>query len=270
MNYGIHSRSAQPPGFLRSAAHAIVLPFLVLWLVLLTAPPSSAQDAYGIVDAAVRYYRGKSSVCVIDMKIARPGWSREMSIRAWTKGQKDSLFTIIAPPKDEGNGTLKKGREMSTYNPKVNRVIKLPPSMMSQSWMGSDFSNEDLAKSDSIVDEYTHSLEGTEVHEGKTVYVIRCTPKPGAAVVWGAQRLKIREDRILLLEEFYDEDGKLVKALAGSDIRQMGGKLFPKVWTMRKGTEGTEFTVVTYRDIRFDVDIPDYFFRESSLKSAWR
>lgn len=247
----------------------LFLPLAVLSLAPLPAPPSATQDAQGIVDAAVRYYRGKSSVCTMDMKISRPGWTRDISIKAWTKGQKESFFTIVAPPKDEGNGTLKKGREMWTYNPKVNRVIKLPPSMMSQSWMGSDFSNDDLAKSDSIVEDYVHRLEGTETHEGKNVYVIQSIPKRGAAVVWGMQRLKIREDHVLLLEEFYDEEKALVKALAGSRIQMMGGKLFPKIWTMRKGA-GAEFTTVTYREIRFDVDIPDRLFTESAMKSAWR
>ncbi|OPY69409.1 MAG: hypothetical protein A4E57_01211 [Syntrophorhabdaceae bacterium PtaU1.Bin034] len=243
---------------------------VVVCFLSLIVPLSNAQDAQGIVDAAVRYYRGKTSASVVDMKISRPGWTRDMSIKAWTKGQKESLFTIIAPPKDEGNGTLKRGVEMWTYNPKVNRVIKLPPSMMSQSWMGSDFSNEDLAKSDSICEDYTHVLEGTEVHEGKKVYVIQSTPKQGAAVVWGMQRLKIREDHIILLQEFYDEDKRLVKALTGSQIQQMGGRLFPKIWKMQRGTAGTEFTTVTYRVVRFDVDIPDRLFSEAALKSAWR
>jgi hypothetical protein len=136
--------------------------------------------------------------------------------------------------------------------------------------MGSDFSNDGLAKSDSIVLDYTHRLEGTEVHEGKQVHVIQSTPKPGAAVVWGMQRLKIREDHILLLQEFYDEEKRLVKAMSSSNLQMMGGKLFPKVWRMQKSGEGGEFTTVTYREIRFDADIPDRLFTESALKSAWR
>ena len=129
-----------------------------------------------------------------------------MTIRGWTRGQKDSLFTILAPAKDRGNATLKKGREMWTYNPKVNRTIKIPPSMMSQSWMGSDFSNNDLAKSDSILEDYSHRLVGTDSHEGKKVFIIESKPHPQAPVVWGLQRLHIREDHILLAEKFFDED----------------------------------------------------------------
>ncbi len=248
-----------------------IFPAVLLLACALFAPPSAnPQEAQEVVDAAVRYYRGKASVCVMEMKISRPKWERDMTIKAWTKGQKKSLFYITAPPKDEGNGTLKKGGEMWTYNPKVNRVMKLPPSMMSQGWMGSDFSNDDLAKSDSIVEEYTHEMEGFEAHEGKKVSVIRSTPKPGAAVVWGMQRLKVREDHILLREEFYDEEKKLVKAMASSQIQTMGGKLFPRVWTMRKGGTAAEFTTVTYREIRFDLDLTDDLFSEAALKRAWR
>jgi hypothetical protein len=132
VNSEIHVRPTGARFFFPAGKRRTLLLLLsVLWLASLMPSPASAQDAQAVVDAAVRYYRGKSSFCVLDMKISRPGWSRDMSIKAWTKGQKDSIFTIIAPPKDEGNGTLKRGREMWTYNPKVNRVIKLPPSMMS-------------------------------------------------------------------------------------------------------------------------------------------
>lgn len=244
-----------------------------LLVILSGAPVCPAADtlaAEQIVDAAIRYYRGQSSAAIMDMKIVRPAWSRELSLKAWTKGQKNSLFTIISPPKDEGNGTLKKGDEMWTYNPKINRIIKLPPSMMSQSWMGSDFSNDDLAKSDSIVEDYVHRLIGAEFHEGKRVHVIQCTPKPGAAVVWGKQVLKIREDHILLLQEFYDEDNRLVKFLTGTQIEPVGGKVFPRFWTMQKGTDGRDFTTVAYREVRFDMEIPDDFFTRTSLTNAWR
>ena len=193
-----------------------------------------------------------------------------MTIRAWTRGRKDSLFYIEAPSKDRGNGTLKKGREMWMYNPKINRVIKVPPSMMSQSWMGSDFSNNDLAKSDSLLDDYTHTLTGTETQEGKTVYLITSTPKPDAPVVWGLQKLKIREDLIFLREEFYDEDQELVKALDFYDIQMLGGKLYPRVMKMQKAETPDEYTVVEYHALAFADDLPDDVFTLSALKTPRR
>ena len=116
-----------------------------------SSPTPLALNANQLVEDSFNYVRGKASVSTVMMTIHRPDWQRKMTIRAWTRGQKESLFYIDAPPKDHGNGTLKKGREMWIYNPKVNRVIKVPPSMMSQSWMGSDFSNNDLSKSDSLL-----------------------------------------------------------------------------------------------------------------------
>lgn len=230
----------------------------------------TGQDAQALVEASVKYYRGNASIATVDMVIHRPKWERVMTIRGWTKGRKDSLFTIIAPPKDEGNGTLKRGREMWTYNPKVNRVIKLPPSMMSQAWMGSDFSNNDLAKSDTIIDDYTHKVVGAETHEGKQVFIIESMPKPGAPVVWGMQKLKIREDHILLSQEFYDEDFKLVKAMTGEQIQMLGGKLFPKVWKMRKADAKDEYTRLDYKELSFEEDLPDSLFTLSALRKPRR
>ncbi|MBW2039696.1 MAG: outer membrane lipoprotein-sorting protein [Deltaproteobacteria bacterium] len=247
---------------------------LVLWLSLFLfidlSTNATAQDGQALVEAAVNYYRGKASICTVDMTIHRPNWERILTIKAWTKGQKDSIFVIIAPPKDHGNGTLKRGREMWMYNPKVNRIIKIPPSMMSQAWMGSDFSNNDLAKSDSILEDYTHTIAGTETHNGKKVYVIKSMPKPEAPVVWGMQRLRIREDHILLNQEFYDEDLKLVKAMAGHQIQMLGGKLFPKVWKMQKADVQDEYTLLDYKELTFKQDLPSSFFTLSALRNPRR
>jgi outer membrane lipoprotein-sorting protein len=228
------------------------------------------EDAQAIVKAAVTYYRGDASIFTVDMTIHRPTWERTMTLKAWTKGQKNSLFTIIAPSKDYGNGTLKKGREMWTYNPKVNRVIKIPPSMMSQSWMGSDFSNNDLAKSDSILEDYIHTIDGMERHEDKTVWVIKSIPKPEAPVVWGMQRLRIREDYILLSEEFFDEDFRLVKAMTGHQIEMLGGKRFPRVWKMQKAEAEGEYTLLDYKELLFKDNLPDHLFTTSALKKVRR
>ena len=156
------------------------------------------------------------------------------------------------------------------YNPKVNRVIKIPPSMMSQAWMGSDFSNNDLSKTDSLINDYSHTVMGTETHEGKKVYVIKSMPKPEAPVVWGMQKLKIREDHIFLTQEFYDEDLNPVKTLTTLQIHVLGGKLFPRVWKMQKADIKDEYTLLGYKTLTFDQDLSDRLFTLSSLKSLKR
>ena len=249
---------------------AIVALVLLLSASVVVCADTDAQDAPNLVKAAVNYYRGKASIATVDMTIHRPGWERTMTMKAWTKGQKDSIFIIIAPPKDRGNGTLKRGQEMWIYNPKVNRVIKLPPSMMSQAWMGSDFSNNDLAKSDSIIADYTHKITETETHHGKKVYVVKSMPKPEAPVVWGMQKLRIREDHVFLSQAFYDEDFELVKIMTGHQIQMLGGKLFPKVWKMQKADVKDEYTLLSYKELAFKQDLPDRLFTLSSLKASRR
>ncbi len=246
------------------AAALLVLPALFLCAAAVRADGESASE---IVHRAFNYMRGKTSVATVEMTIHRPDWERSMTIRGWTRGEKDSIFWITEPPKDRGNGTLKKGTEMWMYNPKINRVIKVPPSMMSQSWMGSDFSNNDLARADSIIRDYDHFLEETRVEEGMKVYAIRSVPRPGAPVVWGMERLLIREDGIFLKEIFYDQDGEPVKILTTDRIEPMGERLFPVLWTMARADRKDEYTVVRYDRIRFDVDIPEGFFTLSNLRT---
>ena len=224
-------------------------------------------DPQALVEGAVDHLRGETSRAEVEMTIHRPGWERTMTIRAWTRGQEDSIFWIAAPAKDRGNGTLKKGDEMWIFNPKINRVIKLPPSMMSQSWQGSDFSNNDLAKSDTIIDQYSHEIVDTGSHEGKTVYTIRSLPKPGAPVVWGMQQLKIREDHILLRQAFFDEDRKLVKALTMEKIEMLAGRLYPVQWRMQKADAKGKYTLLEYRSLEFGAAVSKRMFTIASLKN---
>lgn len=233
-----------------------------------------------IIARAWDYMRGRTSVSVVRMTVHRPDWQRESVIRVWTRGRTDSIFQITSPARDKGNGTLKLGREMWTYNPKINRVVKIPPSMMSQSWMGSDFSNNDLSKADSILEDYTHEIVAISEQEGFTVYTVRALPKPGAPVVWGMQMLTLREDGILLRQAFHDEDMEPVKVLTTQDIRDMGGRKFPRVWIMRalRGDDGEngedggrdEYTRLEYERLEFDAGVADRLFTLNALKKPLR
>jgi outer membrane lipoprotein-sorting protein len=248
---------------------------LALWLIvfiLVVCPVAgaNAQDAQALVEDSFNYFRGKTSISTVSMTIHRPDWERTMTIKAWTKGEDESIFWITSPPKDYGNGTLKKGNQMWLYNPKVNRVIKIPPSMMSQAWMGSDFSNNDISKTDSLLRDYKHTILSTEIHEGKKVFVVKSMPKPQAPVIWGMQKLKIREDLIFLSQEFYDEELQLVKAMTGLEIQMIGGRLFPRVWKMQKADVEDEYTLLEYIDLAFDKELPDELFTISSLKRPRR
>ncbi|MBN2124702.1 MAG: outer membrane lipoprotein-sorting protein [Deltaproteobacteria bacterium] len=246
---------------------------VLMSIVLLFAPgraPGGEISAKKLIESCWEYMRDKASESTVDMTVHRLDWERTMTIKAWTKGLSDSLIFVTAPAKDEGNGTLKKGKEMWTYNPKVNRVIKLPPSMMSQSWMGSDFSNNDLAKSDSIIHDYEHTIESMETHEGKKVYVITSMPKPAAPVVWGMQRIKLREDFVLLEEIYYDEDLQPVKKLTTEDIQQLGGKPYPKFWKMFQTETPEQYTLLEYRSLSFKEDLPAGLFTLPSLRNPKR
>lgn len=230
----------------------------------------SEDDARTIVERAFDYWRGVGSVARFEMTIHRSDFERTMVLKGWTKGRQDALFFVEKPPKDAGNATLKKGREMWSFNPKINRVIKLPPSMMSQSWMGSDFSNDDLAKSDTMIDDYTHSVKAkTKTDEGM-VYTIEAIAREDAPVVWSKQELDIREDNILLRQTFFDEEMVVVKEMTAEQIEMLGGRLFPRIWTMRRIDEEQRYTRMEYLELRFGADLDDRLFTLNSLKNRRR
>ncbi len=233
----------------------------------LTAISNAEEDAAFLVKNAFDYWRGVSSYSEFSMTIHRSDFERTMEMKGWSKGREDALFFVLAPVKDAGNGSLKKGRDMWNYNPKINRAIKLPPSMMSQSWMGSDFSNDDLAKSDTILGNYSHRVIGRQLEDGHLVYTIESIAKEEAPVIWGKQILRIRDDRIILSQQFYDEDMVMVKEMIADELVIFSGRLFPKSWTMYRVDEEDRYTRLVYKYIEFDIDIKDRMFTLATLKS---
>lgn len=244
--------------------------FIGLLLPAGAAWTADGPDPAAIIEAGFNHYRGMASESDVEMVIHRPTWQRRMRMVAWTKGTDKSLIRISEPAKDEGNGTLKNGNEMWTYNPKVNRVIKLPPALMSQSWMGSDFSNNDLAKSDSILNDYTHQLTGTETHDGRTLFVIKSMPRPAAPVVWGMQVTRVRDDDVIVSQEFFDEDMVSVKRMTADQIQMIGGRMFPKIWKMQETDQQDQYTLLRYHSIAFMDDLPDRQFTINALKTRRR
>jgi len=224
-------------------------------------------DARDLVRAAMDHWRGTTSYSEMTMTIHRPDWQRSMSIRGWSEGDKLSLVRVTEPKKDAGNGTLLNDDDMWTYSPKINRIIKIPSSMMSQGWMGSDFSNKDISKSTDILDQYEHALVEQEQADGHTVYTIEAIPHEDAAIVWGKEVLKIRDDFVMLEEQYWDQDGVLVKVMRTTDIAEMGGRAVARVMRMGKVDTPEEWTEMAISAIEFDIELPAGVFTLSNLRN---
>ena len=249
----------------RSALSPFV--FSLLFLLVSSVLPAVEKDARQIVREAWDQVRGLSSYGEITMIIHRPSWERSFSMRAWTRGEKHSLVRVTAPKKDAGNGTLMIENSMWSYSPKVNRVIKVPSSMMGQSWMGSDFSNKDISRVDDIIDLYDHTILETTVVDDVTVYRIESIPHEDAAVVWGSEVLTIREDHVVLEHAFYDQDGELVKTLTSLEIGEMGGRTIAKRQRMIKTDEPDEWTEIAVDEVQYELELKDSLFTLSNLRN---
>ena len=243
---------------------------LVLPLILFVIPTFAAEtelDATRLVREAIDHWRGLSSYTELTMVIHRPDWERSMTMRAWTKGQDQTLVRVVEPKKDRGNGTLTDENSMWTFSPKVNRVIKIPSSMMGQRWMGSDFSNKDIARADDIVDQYDHTILQVEENDGVTVYDVQSIPHEDAAVVWGREVLRIRDDYVVVEHAFYDQDDELVKKLVSLEIGEMGGRTIAKRQRMIKIEEPDEWTEISVNDVVYEIELKDSLFTLSNLRN---
>lgn len=240
---------------------------LIFSFFLLAMHVVQAQDASEIVRKADEKFRGDQSKAQMTMKIIRPSWERTVSMRVWTLGTKYSMILITAPARDEGTAYLKRGNQIWNWVPRIGRIVKMPPSMMSQSWMGSDFTNDDLIKEASIVTDYTHKLLGDSTVAGRDCYELELTPKPDAPVIWSKIKMWISKDDYLELRtEFYNEYNEKVNVMEGSEIKTLGGRLLPAKLEMIPQDKESQKTVLEYQNLNFNPGISENFFTIQQMK----
>lgn len=241
---------------------------LMILIVLTGGHGLLAQSltARGIIKQADERMRGNSSYAELTMEIIRPEWKRTMSMKSWAKGTDYALVYIVSPVKDKGTVSLKIGNEMWNWLPTIERSIKVSPSMMMQSWMGSDFTNDDLIRQSSIVQDYNHTLLGDEKFQNSHCYKVELIPKPDAPVVWGKIVTWIaKENYNQLKAEYYDEDGSLINTMTGYDLKTLDGRLLPTRWEMVPAGKPGNKTVMTYNKIDFNVGLDDSFFSKQNM-----
>jgi len=259
--------------YVKSIYRAVALMFpLFLWSIPhsgtnLLAEETGQPDAAALISRANDHMRGVTQYTEMTMKVIRPDWTRETSLKSWSKGRDYTLILIMAPARDKGTAFLKRKNEVWNWLPTVEKVIKIPPSMMMQSWMGSDFTNDDLVRESSIVNDYTHTVEGEEQVDGRDCWKIRLMPKPDAAVVWGKLFVWIdKSEPIELRIEYFDEGDKLVNVQSLTEIKELGGRTVPTVMTISPVDKPGQSTVLVFEETVFDKPIEDSFFSEQKMK----
>jgi outer membrane lipoprotein-sorting protein len=251
----------------RSAAifAALALPLTVVQMAH-AANAADDQRARETVDRVARLFSSKSSITTVKMQISNEDGQRNLSMKIWSLGDK-VLVRITSPQDEAGTAILKDGSDIRYYLPKSNRTVKIPASMAMTSWMGSDFTIDDLVKQSFLTRDYSISISFTGKRGGVAVYEYTLTPKPEAAVVWGKIVLQIRQaDSVPTWQGYYDEDGKLVRELTFSEYKTVGGRLIPTRLVMRPADKGGAQTTIEYEDIAFDVPISEGTFSLPDLK----
>lgn len=236
-------------------------------------PPCPSGEAAPDVAALLRrtelLLSGHSSVATFTMSIKTPSWSRKLKLKAWSRGEDFALLRVLeGGPRETGMMTLKREKQLWNYLPKAGRVMKLPSGMLGDSWMGSDFTNDDLVKGNSLAKDFDARVDGIEELEGKKAWHLVLVPRPSAAVVWGRIETWVDQQSCLpLAQRFFDENGKLARRMTFGDFRELGWRKFPARMTIIPAEEGRE-TSIAYDDIAFDVDVPDDTFSLDRLQQG--
>lgn len=242
---------------------------VTLLIGLFVSISAFSQDANAIIKKAYDKNEGSSQYAEMTMKIVRPRWQRTMNMKFCSLGSDYSMVLISSPVKDKGQTFLKVEKNMWMWNPTISRIIKLGPSMMSQGWMNSDYSNDELLNSASIINDYSAKIKGNEKIEGKDCYIIQLTPKAGRTIIWGKQILWISKDGDLILKnEFYDEDNFLVKTHKASDIKIMDGRKIPTKFEIIPEDNPNNKTIMIMTKINFDIKVSKSFFTQQNMRKG--
>ena len=245
--------------------------FLLMFVADLEAASADTLSAREMIDRCEHLIRGKSNYGIYEMTIVTPHWQRSMTMRYWDKERKKMFIHITSPPKEKNVTFLRDGNNMWQYIPKVERVIKIPPSMMMQSWMGSDFTNDDLVKESSILHDYEHRLMGLKELDGEELYEIELIAKPDAPVVWGRIVFLVRKiDYLPLREDYYNENGELKRTMHFSEIRKMHDRVVPTLMEMRNHAKPGRRTQIRIIEAIYDEPISEDVFTIRNLKIEGR
>jgi outer membrane lipoprotein-sorting protein len=240
--------------------------FWILVISSMVFTDAKSQDAVEIIKKVDQKMRGNYNYQEMEMKIVRPEWERSIQMKSWSKGTQYAMILITAPAKEKGQVFLKRDKEMWNWVPSIERMIKIPPSMMMQSWMGSDFTNDDLVKESSILVDYNHSYLGEEEVNGTDCWKLQLDPKEEAPVVWGKIITWVDKEYNQLKVEYYDEDGYLENIMFSSDIQQMDDRKIPTHLEMIPADEEGKKTVINVLSATFDDPIPETFFSQQNMQ----
>lgn len=226
----------------------------------------STERAIEIIDRMEALYQGTSSSAKMTMIVETPQYRRTMEMESSSMGTENSFIRILSPRKDRGIATLKLGMEMWNYLPKINKVIKVPPSMMMGSWMGSDFTNDDLVKQTTLTDEYTLTLEETD-----ELYTIILVPKTATVTVWGKIDYVVNKQYMVpVAQNFYDDNGELVRKLVFTDLKDFSGRMIPSRLEMIPMNREGHKTIIIYEELQFDPpDVDESIFTLRNLRSRF-
>ncbi|MCW8918140.1 MAG: outer membrane lipoprotein-sorting protein [Gammaproteobacteria bacterium] len=244
--------------------HHCLLPLL---LSLVFLPAAQAMEIDELMTHIDRLWRGDTSQATMTMTVKTRRYERTMTMEAWSRGQDYSLVVIREPVKDRGIATLKVRENIWNYLPKINRVTKVPASMMSGSWMGSHFTNDDLVKESTFIDDFESVISFEGERDGTLIYEVTSIPRPDAAVVWGKVVMSIRQDNFApLVAHYFDEEELLVRLMRFDQIAEVDGRAIPLRMTLLPQDKPDESTVVVYEKIAFGMALDDNFFSLRGLQ----
>ncbi len=232
-----------------------------------------------VIKSVDNLLRANGQVALFEMRVVRPRTTRTLRMRFWFKRGRRShedraLARVDAPSNERGVASLRLGNKMWSFVPNTGRVQQVPESMMLGSWMGSDWTNDDLVKDTSLLEDYRATSCQYVDLEGPA-YRVELQARKGRELSWDKMIIFARRggenDLLPLRQEFFSKRaGELVlsRTMRFADFRDMGGRRLPARMILQSAGRPGRRTELRYLSIQFDADIPERIFSLNSLQRA--
>jgi len=250
----------------------VVVIFALVFPALFGAQPASAQpagppDIDRIVHHLDDLYLSRSSIARVEMTVTTPRQSRTIRMKVWTRGRDKALVVIESPARERGTASLRLDRNLWNYLPRISRTIRAPPSMMLGSWMGSDFTNDDLVHSASLTEDFTAAVAGPSRQPAG--WLVRLDARPNLVGLWKRIDYVVSQDGTLPIEaRYYDRRMRHARTMKFDQVRELDGRTIPTHMSLTPLDQEGHLTDLRYLDIDFDASVPESTFSLSRLEQS--
>jgi hypothetical protein len=211
-----------------------------------------------------------STLKIYDAKGRERVRQTSMASRLFENGATEKrIIRFLSPAEVKGTGMLiydydEKNDDMWIYMPALRKTRRIISSEKSKSFMGSEFSNADMAAPS--LEDFNYRVTGSDLVGGTECWIVEVIPVNEDImdeVGYDRQLAWIgKQDFVFRKAEYYNEDNALFKQMLSTDVKQIdpSGKKFMATRMEMSNIQNGRKSVMTIDKIQYNPQVKEEYF----------